>query len=311
MNDNNYILGANIIKKGVIPKGYYQNPLMEGADPFILADEDKYYLYATNADDGFKVFVSEDMSEWEDKGYCLQKGNVKGDKWFWAPEIIKKDNKYYMVYSSEEHIAIAVADSPLGPFTQKEKKWLSEELGIDGHFFVDDDGTIYLYFVRFDNGNVIYMAKMKDDLSGFDEGGERFLIRAEEEWETRDCSVVEGPFVLKHHEKYYLTYSANHTRSPDYAVGYAVSESPYGPFIKYKGNPILHKTEFVNGVGHHSFTRSHNKDELVCVYHCHYNKRQFQPRLVCVDRAQFVMDNNGDYILKIYGPTIDTQKAFE
>ena len=288
----------------------YQNPLMEGADPFVLAHNGKYYLYSTNSNDGFRVFESSDMAKWEDKGYCLKKGDVMGEKWFWAPEIMARDGKFFMVYVAEEHLAIAESESPLGPFVQKERKWLSEEKAIDGHFFVDDDGTVYLYYVRFDNGNVIYMSKMNDDLSGFDEKNERFLFRADKEWELMDCEVVEGPFVLKHKGRYYLTYSANHTRSEYYAIGYAVSDSPYGPFVKYENNPILHKTDDVNGTGHHSFVRSIDGNDLICVYHCHYSKTRFQPRKVCIDRAYFKSGNNGCDILVIDGPTTSPQSAF-
>ncbi|MBQ8302235.1 MAG: glycoside hydrolase family 43 protein [Clostridia bacterium] len=288
----------------------YQNPLMVGADPFVLNYNGKYYLYATNTDDGFRVYVSENMAEWRDMGYCLKKGDVIGERWFWAPEVMEKDGKFYMVYTSEEHLAIATADNPLGPFVQTEKKWLSEEKAIDGHFFADDDGSVYLYYVRFDGGNVIYMSKMNEEISCLDEGNERFLLRADEEWEIKDCEVAEGPFVLKHNGKYYLTYSANHTRSEDYAIGYAVSDSPFGPFRKYKGNPILHKTEDVNGTGHHSFVRSLDGEELICVYHRHQSKRDFQPRMVCVDRAEFTSNDGGDDILVIYGPTTTPQKSF-
>jgi beta-xylosidase len=283
---------------------------MVGADPFVLTYDGKYYLYATNADDGFRVFVSDDMARWVDMGYCLKKGDVIGEKWFWAPEIMENNGKFYMVYVAEEHLAVAVADNPLGPFVQREKKWLSEEKAIDGHFFVDDDGTVYLYYVRFDDGNVIYMSKMNEDLSGFDEENERFLLRADEEWELRDCRVAEGPFVLKHNGKYYLTYSANHTRSEDYAIGYAISDSPFGPFEKYVNNPILHKTDEVNGTGHHSFVRSLDGKELICVYHCHYSKLEFQPRMVCIDRACFSENDNGEDVLEIFGPTTTEQKAF-
>ena len=291
-------------------KGTYKNPLMVGADPFVLAYGSRYYLYATNADDGFRVYESEDMAIWEDKGYCLKKGDAIGEKWFWAPEVMEKDGRFYMVYVAEEHLAIATSYSPLGPFVQSEKKWLSEEKAIDGHFFVDDDGTVYLYYVRFDNGNVIYMSTFIDNFNVLDEKNERFLLRADEEWELKDCEVAEGPFVLKHGGKYYLTYSANHTRSEYYAIGYAVSDSPFGPFKKYEGNPILHKTDKVNGTGHHSFVRSLDGKEIICVYHCHNSKTEFSPRLVCIDRASFEANGDGDDVLVIHGPTTTEQKAF-
>ena len=289
----------------------YQNPVCEGADPFVLLHEGTYYLYSTNSPDGFRVFTSEDMAEWTDQGYCLRAEDVQGDRGFWAPEIMVRDGKFYMVYVANEHLGIAVADSPLGPFCQKEKRWLNEKNEIDGHFFTDDDGTVYLYFVRFDHGNVLWCAKMNDDLLSYDESTATFLFRAEQEWETRDCSVVEGAFVLKHNGKYYLTYSANHTRCVDYAIGCAVADSPMGPFRKVSYNPILKKSETVNGTGHHSFTTSKDGRELVCVYHARPNRETQCPRMTCIDRAEFVPDPaGGEDILVIHGPTTTPQPDF-
>ena len=66
-----------------------RNPLMEGADPFILVHKGKYYLYFTKEDDGFKVYESSDLITWVDKGYCLKRGEgIIGNGGFWAPEII-------------------------------------------------------------------------------------------------------------------------------------------------------------------------------------------------------------------------------
>ena len=310
MNNDAYKLTANMVGNKNVQDGYYLNPLMKGADPFVLTHDGMYYLYSTNANDGYRVFMSENLADWQDMGYCLKNEDVMGDKWFWAPEILFINNKFYMVYSSEEHLGIAISESPLGPFVQKEKKWLIDDLAIDGHFFVDDDGQVYLYYVKLDGTNQIYVSKMNDDLLSIDQSTETFLIKAEEEWETIDCLVTEGPFVLKHNGKYYLTYSANHTRNENYAVGYAVSDSPFGPFVKYAKNPILHKTDEVNGTGHHSFTRSLDGSEMICIYHRHCSKEVFQPRLVCVDRAGFEKNGDGDDILVVYGPTNSPQKHF-
>jgi len=281
----------------------YKNPVLEGADPFAILHDGKYYLYSTNDDNGYKCFVSDDLTEWKYNGMGMHKDDVQGNFWFWAPEIIEKDGKFYMVYSSEEHIGVAVADHPAGPFKQAEKKWLSERNAIDGHFFRDDDGQVYLYYVRFEGGNVIYCTKMSDDLLSMDEENEVRLIAAEEEWETRQALVTEGPFVLKHNGKYYLTYSANDYQSPDYAVGYAVASSPTGPFVKYSGNPILKKNDKVQGTGHHSFTTSKDGKTLMCVYHIHNSLTAVHPRLTCIDPAEFIKNpDGGDDILVIHGP---------
>lgn len=279
----------------------YVNPIAEGADPFILLYEGKYYHYCTNDPDGFRVSSSDDMTEWKDEGYCLKKGEgVVGDKWFWAPELMSKDGKIYMVYVANEHLAVATADSPLGPFRQKELGWLSERNAIDGSFFIDDDGKAYLYYVRFDGGNVIYGAPMSDDLQTLFEEREKKLVYAERPWETVMGKVAEGPFMLKHNGKYYLTYTCNDYRSKDYAVGYAVSDNPMGPFVKYDGNPILKRDDKMCGPGHHSFTTTKDGKQLLCVYHVHHDENNVHPRLTCVDKAEFVNNpDGGDDILQI------------
>lgn len=296
----------------------FKNPILEGADPFLLKHGDKYYMYFTgfhtNAEsmfdttdgneDGFLVYESENLKDWSCRGQCLSRKDVMGDKWFWAPEVLFRNGRFYMVYTSEEHCGIATADSPLGPFVQTEKRWLSERKMIDGHFFTDDDGQTYLYYVRIDGGNRIYVAKLSDDLMTLDEKNERLLIEAREPWETRDCLVAEGPFVLKHKGIYYLSYSANHTRCQDYAVGYATSDSPLGPFKKYKGNPILSSGGDAVGVGHHSFAPSPREGMLLCAYHRHASKTQFIPRMACIDTAEFVpAPDGGCDVLTVHGPT--------
>lgn len=288
----------------------YLNPIREGADPFILLHDGKYYLYSTDAPDGYYVHESDDIVEWIDRGYCLRKEDVMGDKWFWAPEIMYRNGKFWMVYTSEEHLGIAVADSPLGPFRQEKKQWLSERNAIDGDFFVDDDGTIYLYYVRFDGGNVIYGSRLDEETMTLDESSEKRLIAATDEWETKLGLVAEGPFMVKHNGRYYLTYSANDYRSIDYAIGYAVSDSPLGPFTKYEGNPILHRNESVNGVGHHSFTYSKDGSRMICVYHRHNSMTVVHPRMTCIDPAEFVPDVDGkpDRLI-INGPTTTEQSS--
>lgn len=297
----------------------FKNPIMPGADPFVLLHDGKYYMYCTiqnieNAEtqnffdtadekkDGFYVYQSDDLIHWENMGLCLDKEDVMGDKWFWAPEVLYHNGKFYMTYAADEHMAVAVADSPLGPFKQEEKKWLYEGKAIDGHMMVDDDGTVYLYYVRVHNGNRIYVAKLSEDLLSIEELYEDFLIEADADWETIDCLVAEGPFVLKHKGLYYLTYSANHTRCQEYAVGVAISKSPLGPFEKFAGNPILHKNDKFFGVGHHSFTTSKDGKTLICAYHCHSDLETFLPRKFCLNTAEFVEVENDIDKLVIHGP---------
>lgn len=281
-----------------------KNPVMKGADPFILLHDGVYYLYSTNAEDGYLVYTSSDLQTWESRGHCLKKEDVKGSRWFWAPEVMYYQGKFYMVYTADEHLGIAVADSPLGPFRQEKKSFLSETKEIDGHFFQDDDGSVYLYFVRFPQGNVIYGAKMNADMLSYDASSVRLLLSATADWETKMGSITEGPSMLKRNGTYYLTYSANHYESQDYAIGYATSSAPLSGFQKYEGNPILSKSGDIVGTGHHSFTTSRDGTQLYIVYHRHYSTSAIHPRLVCIDKAMFEADpNGGKDLLKAEGPT--------
>lgn len=291
----------------------YGKKLFCGGDAFILKHEDFYYIYCTtendlpaftkeypffetykNGKDGIEVYKSENLTDWENLGLCLEKGpNVVGTHGFWAPEVSFYNGKFYMIYSTDERPAIAVSESPTGPFKKLTDTYLFDSPAIDGHLFFDDDGCIYLYYCSLEGGNHVCVAKMSSDLKYVEKFYDNPLIFAEEEWETRDCKVAEGPFVIKHNGIYYLSYSANHTRCKDYAVGYATSSSPIGPFEKSESNPILHKFDDIYGTGHHSFMPTTDKNKYICVYHCHGGSISgFKPRMVCLAEAEFIDNGN-------------------
>ena len=138
----------------------YRNPIANGADPFILPWDGKYYLYSTNSPDGYIVFESEDLMHWENKGLCLETGNVYGapvaKRGFWAPEIYRIDGRFYMLYTVAGNIGVAVADSPLGPFQKYSEGFLfPDRLAIDANLLIDDDGQMYIYYVIVSGGNKI------------------------------------------------------------------------------------------------------------------------------------------------------------
>lgn len=271
------------------------NPFM--ADPTIFYHKGVYYLYGTgggNKDDGFKVFTSTDKQRWQDKGYVLKKGESFGTSGFWAPQVFEYKHKFYIAYTANEHIAIAVADSPLGPFTQQHLQTISNVRMIDPYVFFDND-KIYLYHVRLDAGNRIYVAEMNGQLTGINPATLKECISATEKWEdTQDVKwkVAEGPTVIKYKGWYYLIYSANDFRNTDYAVGYAVSRSPLGPWQKYSGNPILSKKHVgINGPGHGDVLMDKNGG-MGYVFHTHYSGEKVAKRRTAYMGLQFVKNKN-------------------
>lgn len=251
------------------------------ADPFVLYHNGVYYAYGTSTDSGFEVYLSKDLKYWEKhKELALKRENSYGNKWFWAPEVYyNKDNdKFYLYYSVEEHICVATSDSPLGPFVQKEKKPMREEKSIDSSLFIDSDDTPYLYFVRFTNGNVIWCAELEKDLITLKEETLTKCIEVSQPWEMSLGKVAEGPSIIKRGDLYYMLYSGNDFRSQDYGVGYAISNSPLGPWKKYENNPILQKPEEgLVGTGHGAPFLDKN-GVYKYIFHAHSDTTKVGPR---------------------------------
>ena len=178
-------------------------------DPFIMLHESTYYAYGTHADDGIEVYTSDDLQTWKYKGMALQKKDVWADRWFWAPEVYEVNGKFYMYYSADEHICVAIADSPAGPFIQSKKEpQIADEKCIDNSLFIDDDGTPYLFFDRFNDGLNIWVVELEKDLMSIKKETMHPCIHVSQAWEEVWPRVNEGPFVVKHNGIYYILNSA-------------------------------------------------------------------------------------------------------
>jgi len=291
-----------------------ESSMMQFGDPFILNYKGTYYMYGTmDADKGIKVYQSKDLKNWTGpvgatNGFALVKDDVWGNTNFWAPEIYHLNNRFYMFFSVEEHIAVATSDSPTGPFVQDVKAPLLETGAIDTHLFIDEDGRKYLYYVAFNNGNLIWMCEMNDDLLSVKENYAKFCFECSQPWEFSKkepvANINEGPFMLKHNGLYYLVFSANHFANPDYGIGYATAPLPTGPWTKYKGNPIVCSDDQIKGTGHCAFFSDFNGN-LNVVYHSHFSPTKIHPRLVHINQCKFVPDpNGGDDILSIVAPLL-------
>ena len=291
----------------VLPENTYCNPVHTNApDPFVLYEDGVYYMYSTNAPDrGFYADISTDLVHWKRHSQPVaQKPDIYGETWFWAPEVYHYNGMYYMLYSTEEHLALATADSPLGPFKKVEDGFLLSERAIDGSFFFDDDGKIYMYFAYFSQGEEeLCVVEMEPDLLHCKKDTQT-ILSVPNGWEK---NVNEGPMMLKHNGTYYLTYSGNAYDNSNYCVGCMTSKSPTGPFTRDTANPILQSNTVSIGCGHHCFAPSPDGSEMFIVYHCHRSAESVHPRSLCIDRVQFVASADGTDKLVIGGPTSTPQ----
>lgn len=271
------------------------------ADPTIYFENGVYYLYGTsqgnleNRGNGYLVFTSDDLKDWEGpagnlSGFALRDQSAFGSEGFWAPQVFKTEENYLIAYTANEKIGFAVSESPLGPFTNSGNSINDDLKQIDPFIFKDEDGKKYLYHVRFNDGNRIYVAEMDDGLDQIKEETLIEAISAEDEWEnTANVSwpVAEGPTVFKNEETYYLIYSANDFRNQDYAVGYATSDHPLGPWTKSETNPIIHGNDIGEyGAGHGDLFWDED-NRMQYVMHTHYSVNSVHPRKTGVVELTF------------------------
>lgn len=293
------------------------NPILPGyyADPSLVQFEGKSYLYATLDPWGaetlgcwestdFKNWVYRELN-WPTKKACTSATSREAK--VWAPSVVRaRDGKFYMYISVGSEVWVGKAEHPLGP-------WRDAHSGtplipfnykpgfhmIDAEAFIDDDGSAYLYWgsgFGWKNGKC-WVAKLKPDMAGFD-------------GEVRDVTpgnYFEGPFLVKHGGRYYLTYSQGKTITDTYQVHYAVGETPFGPFVEAANSPILvtNKSTAVISPGHHAVFAREGRSYIL--YHRH--GVPFDPKFVgrqtCVDELKFTVDGLIEHVMPTHeGPEL-------
>lgn len=239
-------------------------------------------------------------------------------------------------------IGVAVADKPTGPFVDLASQPIFDPGYpiIDANVLFDASGKAYLYYSRCCykhpvesevadlarkkgwftqiEESWVYGVELTADFSGV-VGQPVLLLRPpvklgdrQAEWESRSVTArevnrrwTEGSVTFKKDNTYYMMYSANHFGGQYYAIGYATSSSPLGPYKKAATNPILQQNAArggsVTGTGHNSVAYSPDGKEMFCFYHARTAKTGPE-RVVCLDRMEV---KNGT--IRIMGPTTTPQ----
>lgn len=273
------------------------NPFIPGyfADPTVKKFGDTYYVYATTDGSGAgfgpsQVWCSKDFENW-----TIMPMNWPDSHWIWAPDVMQHtDGTYRMFYCQPCNIYEGVAETPRGPWKNVlgeseavlvPDRFVKNAITLDGQTFVDDDGSVYLYWGTWGiyKGFGCGAGKMTPDMKGFTE------TRLIPNTEVKD--FFEAPFVMKKDGVYFFMYSSESCHDSTYHVQYATStEGPLGPYT-YKGTILkTSKDGTVHGPGHHSILKEGN--DYYIVYHRHDNphsNRGFH-RQLCIDKLEFNSD---------------------
>ena len=236
--------------------GQFRNPVIASdfADPAILKVGATYFVFATtDGSDNLQAARSTDLVHWSRLADPLPRlpawqPSTKG--YTWAPEVVPVVAGFVMYYTARlaeigrQCISVAASMQPAGPFEDRSTAPLvcQRDLGgsIDPSRFVDLDGTAYLVWKN--DGNCcgiptdIWAQQLSADGLSLQGEAKQIGLRTDRTWEG---NLIEAPIVLLHDHTYFAFYSANGYAGPDYAVGYATSQSLFGPWVKAPENPIL------------------------------------------------------------------------
>ena len=280
------------------------NPVFPGwyADPEARIFNHQYWIYPTfSAPYEQQVFMdafsSRDLVHWTKHSHILDTSTVKWAKRaVWAPSIVEKQGKYYLFFGANDiqnndekgGIGIAVADNPAGPFKDYLGKPLVDQFHngaqpIDQFVFKDKDGQYYLIYGGWRHCNI---AKLNSDFTGFVPFKDGTTFK-----EITPKGYVEGSYMILKDDKYYFMWSEGGWTGPDYAVAYAISDSPFGPFTRI-GKILQQDSAVATGAGHHSVIQVPGTDRWHIVYHRRpLGETNGNHRVTCIDELHF--DKNG------------------
>ncbi len=224
-------------------------------DPFILKENGKYYMYGTTDASawggkacGFKVYVSDDLVDFEEKIIFSVSDDFWADENFWAPECHKINGKFYLFATffkqgKGRRSQVLVCDSPDGTFVplnepMTPKEWYS----LDATYF-EENGKKYTVFchewLQIKDGTMV-LAELDDDLKI--KGDMKVLFKASDaKWvrpvKDDDKFVTDGPY-LKRMKNGKLLMLWSSTGEHGYAMGMSVADNIEGPW-KHIEQPLI------------------------------------------------------------------------
>ena len=296
----------------------YTNPIISDKsvpDPSVIRAKDGYfYLYATQTKTYWMpVYRSKDLVNWEYQGTAFNKAtepDLPGGGAFWAPEIRFLNGKYVLYYSWAKmngadisYTAVAVGDTPMGPFPDSKELIGNKEFGSNciDQFYYEEDGKKYMFFGSFKG---IYVTELEDDGLTVKLGND-----GKPTLKKQVCGYAfEGTNIYKKGKYYYLFASIGsccNGVNASYQVVVGRSENLLGPYVDKDGKDMLKNNwELVLegdgqkwiGPGHNSIIIQDDEGTDWMIYHSYLKKDgEVGGRLGMLDRVLWT-DNGWPYI---------------
>jgi beta-xylosidase len=258
----------------------YTNPVIAGdfPDPSVIRVGDDYWTTATSGEWApvFLLLHSRDLVHWEARGAVFPNRPAWAARNFWAPELQQIGNRFFVYYTARMKggplcVAVASADKPEGPYTDHGQLVCQAAGSIDAVTTPDENGELVLIWKEDGNSRneptPMWAQQLSPDGTKLTGSRKELFRNNPTTWEG---GVVEGAFVVRRGEWFYLFYSGNACcgRRCNYALGVARARKIMGPWEKNPANPILAENNVWQCPGHGSIvTDKGGRDYLL--YHAY------------------------------------------
>ncbi|MBQ8183675.1 MAG: family 43 glycosylhydrolase [Clostridia bacterium] len=280
--------------------------IADRADPFITKGDDGYYyftasypMYGRNDVNGYDRIILrraktiDGLMSAEEKCIWSVKESDNAFRFIWAPEIHKINGKWYVLFAASGskdnvwdidcHIIICDGNDPYNDMWRDLGKFISCDedsfsfrgFSLDMTYF-ECMGKHYVAWAQNGGNSNVYLATVDPDMPWKTTCSAMLLTKPEYEWERVNIPVNEGPAVLIHNNKVFLSFSASAT-GPEYCIGlmYADVNADLMDIDNWNklSLPVLSSEDLCceYGPGHNSFVKDDNGD-WYCVYHTRSKK---------------------------------------
>ena len=251
-----------IYSENPLKEDEFYSPILQGCypDPSITRKGNDYYLVNSSFAmfPGVPIFHSNDLVNWKQIGHVLDRpSQLKVDKAGFSEGIYAPDIKYNKHNDTFYMITTQIA-SGIGNMVVKTKDpkqgWSDVQKlnfdGIDPAIFFDDDGKAYIVHndappkgtEQYSGHRVIKIWDYDLEKDQVIAGSDKIIVNGGVDI-TQKPIWIEGPHLYKKDGKYFLMCAEGGTGGNHSEVIF-MSDSPKGPFVPSKNNPILTQRYF-------------------------------------------------------------------
>lgn len=310
------------VTTSVVPADTFTNPILRGADPWVIRHRDQYVWCQSVNDRAIAIQISDQLTA-PGKRQIVWKAPDSGpySREVWAPEIHFIDERWHIYFAASDgdnanHLAYVLRSADTtpysdytlyGPFATGEgDNGRSPNIWAIDMTVLNHYGKRYALWSGWDapgtDRQFLYIAPMATPTKlaatrvRICSNDDYLWERTEETKSSRGLN--EGPQVLQHDGRTFVIFSCAASWLPTYKLGLLelVGEDPLKPSSwKKHSEPVFKSTPSTFGVGHGSFVESLDGNEWWHLYHAKRNRKPGWDRSIFAQPFVFTHEGFPDF----------------